>query len=248
LQKASHKLTHKFIKHKKLTKNALEKFLVNEKNDIIDGDLYVQILMANGYPIYEKDDCFYLKTLETSLREETFCFVDIEANGSKPENGQIIEIAGVKVKDGQIIDKFNSLIYNAHIPLNIQEITNITPDLLVGAPKIGEVLQKFKLFLGESIFIAHGVTFDYNFISYYLDKMGLGILENRYICTVKLAQKTIPSQKYSLRFFNEYFALEQDNLHRAYSDAYLTYQVFTKCLEHIERELITTEDLIKFVY
>jgi len=47
---------------------------------------------------------YRLKTYFTPHQEGVYTVVDIETNGSKPENSQIIEIGAVKMKNGEIID------------------------------------------------------------------------------------------------------------------------------------------------
>jgi DNA polymerase-3 subunit epsilon len=248
LQRILQALIKRFRKSKQLSKNDLQEILALDKNNIDDIDTTAEIMIANGFPMYQKDDNYYLKTATTPYTEGIFCFVDIETNGSKPQKAQIIEIGAIKVQNNKIIDKFSSLIYNNYIPKNIQEITNIKTDDLKDAPDIEDVLKKFKIFLDDSVFIAHAVTFDYNFISYYLEKYNLGKLENRKICSLKFAQKSIKSQKYSLSYFNEYLQIEQENLHRAYNDAYVSYRLFKECLKSIPDNIKSVEDLIKYIH
>ena len=47
-----------------------------------------------------------------------------------------------------------------------------------------EVLLSFKKFLGDSVFVAHNVRFDYNFISEKLEQLGFGKLANRKLCSI----------------------------------------------------------------
>ena len=88
------------------------------------------------------------------ISEEIFCIVDIETNGGHVNKGhQIIELGAVKYKNGEIIDKYESLVYAKDIPKYIQEVTNITPSMLENAPVISTVLEEFKLFLEDDVFV-----------------------------------------------------------------------------------------------
>jgi DNA polymerase III subunit epsilon len=225
--------------------------LLEKANDTFfdNPELELELLLSNGLPLeFDKDNNIYLKTKETSLEEQCFCIVDIETNGSSIKKGhQIIEIGAVKYKNGEIIDNFQSLVYAKEIPVFIQEVTNIKPEMLEDAPVLESVLKEFKLFLEDDVFIAHDIKFDYNYISDSLEKYDLGKLENRKLCSIDLAKRTIDSPKYGLSFLKEELQIKVDNHHRAYYDALATTHVFKKSLEVIDRDKIfNVEELITF--
>ncbi|CZE47117.1 DNA polymerase III subunit epsilon [Campylobacter geochelonis] len=185
-----------------------------------------------------------LKTRETNIEDEVFCIVDIETNGGI-KNGQIIEIGAIKCQNGQIIDEFKTFVYADSIPENISVLTGIYPTDLKDAPALGSVLEKFRLFLSDSVFIAHNVKFDYDFISSSMEKFGFGMLLNRRICTIELARRTIASQKYGLGSLKEILGIENTH-HRALSDAISAYEIFKTSLKAIPWTVQSTEDLIEF--
>lgn len=211
-------------------------------------ELEFELLLSNGLPLEFDKDKIYLKTNKTAINEQCFCIVDIETNGSSIKKGsQIIEIGAVKYKNGQIIDKFESLVYAKEIPPYIQEVTNITPLMLEDAPVLEAVLKEFKLFLEDDVFVAHDIKFDYNYISDSLEKYDLGKLQNRKLCSIDLAKRTIDSPRYGLGFLKEELDIELENHHRAYYDALATTQVFEKSLEALPIDKITNvEKLISF--
>lgn len=211
-------------------------------------ELEFELLLANGLPLEFDEDKVYLKTNKTSIDEQCFCIVDIETNGSSVKKGdQIIELGAVKYKNGEIIDKFESLVYAKEIPPYIQTVTNITPSMLEDAPNLESVLKEFKLFLEDDVFVAHDIKFDYNYISESFEKYDLGRLENRKICSIDLAKRTIDSPRYGLGFLIEVLDIELDNHHRAYYDALATSQIFEKSLSVLSRDKISNvEKLISF--
>ncbi len=153
-------------------------------------ELEFQLLVSNGLPLEIIDENVRLKTRTTPIKEQKFCIIDIETNGSKVQNGQIIEIAAIKIKNGEIIDSYESLVYAKEIPEYIQEVTNITPNMLKGAPTLKDVLLEFRIFLEDTVFVAHDIKFDYNFISGSMELYNYGKLENRKLCTIDLAKRT----------------------------------------------------------
>jgi len=227
----------KRLKKAPLSLNQINKFNLTELN--------LQILIANGYPIFIENGYIYLKTAINKINEQTFCLVDIEATNSNIKKGQIIELGAVKFKNNSIIETFHSFIYSKDVPEIITKITGISKEKLLNAPKIEEVLYKFKLFLEDDVFVAHNVEFDYNFISATLKKYHLGELYNRKICSVELAKKTIEAKKYGLKSLKELFGIE-NNHHRAFEDAISLSEIFKVSLSKIN-EKFTTEDLIEFV-
>jgi DNA polymerase III subunit epsilon len=209
-------------------------------------ELEYQLLLSNGLPLEIIDEKVRLKTRTTTIRDQKFCIVDIETNGSKVQNGQIIELAAIKIKNGQIIDSYESLVYAKEIPEFIQEVTNITPYMLKSAPTLKDVLLEFKIFLEDCVFVAHDIKFDYGFVSNSLELYNYGKLENRKICTIDLAKRTIKSDKYGLVTLKELLNIDIATHHRAYSDALSTKLIFDECLRHLPQDVTTVEDLITF--
>mgnify|MGYP005992240503 FL=1 len=216
-----------------------------------NAELEFELLLSNGLPLEFDGDFIFLKTKETPIEEQTFCVVDIETNGGSAKKGfQIIELGAVKYKNGQIIDKFESLVFAKEIPPYVQEVTKITPKMLEDAPRLENVLKDFKIFLEDDVFVAHDIKFDYTFISESFEKYNLGKLLNRKICTIDLAKRTIESERYGLGFLKELLNIDVDNHHRAYYDALTTAIVFDKSLENIKKsnnsKIKTVEALIAF--
>lgn len=219
----------------------------NEEKFFDNPELEFELYLSNGLPLEIYNNEIFLKTSKTNLDEQTFCIVDIETNGGHVNKGhQIIEIGAVKYRGGEIIDKYESLVYAKHIPKYIQEVTNINPKMLTNAPVVKKVLEEFKLFLQDDVFVAHDIKFDYNFISNSLEKYDLGKLQNRKLCTIDLARRTIKAQRYGLGYLKEFLEINISDHHRAYSDALSTTYILEKSFKCLENSVKTTEDLIDF--
>ena len=237
--KFEHKLNH-LLSTNGATKNQFDSYFD------LETDTQLEVLRSCGLNIISKHNKFYYETESMPIKEATFCIVDIETNGSKPENHQIIEIGAVKVKDGKIIDTFESFVKCTQIRKQISEITGIWVEDTKDAPKLEDVLKKFLLFLGDDIFIAHDIKFDYNYIDASLKQVGLYGLRNRGICSIDLAQRFITSYRYGLSYLNEFLNLYKDaSHHRALSDAITTAELFKLIYKEIPPHLKTVEDLIR---
>ncbi|MDY5616232.1 MAG: 3'-5' exonuclease [Helicobacter sp.] len=206
----------------------------------------LEIIKGSGIPLVFAHDKVYLKTTLTPICEERFCIVDIETNGHNPFVHQPIEIGAIVYQGGKICGTFHSFVFCEEIPEYITKLTGITSPMLEKAPKIHQVLETFKLFLGDCVFVAHNVSFDYQFLSNALYHYGFGYLYNPRLCTIKLAKKTFTSPRYSLEFLNEFLEIRHSPLHRALEDSKVALEVFKKSLESLDKKIYTSHDLIKF--
>jgi len=207
----------------------------------------ISMLRLLGLPLVKYNDVnVTLETLPMPLSQAKFCIVDIESNGSKPEHSQIIEIGAVMIQGGRELGRFNSLIYCEELPEVIANLTGITLEELSHAPTLKSVLASFRLFLGDAIFVAHNVNFDYYFISYAMQKAGFGPLLNRKLCTIDLSRKCIAAPKYGLSALMVHFQEVFESHHRALFDALATKIVLLKALQALPEEIKTVEALIDF--
>lgn len=239
-------LVNKLRKQEMPLNDFLELLSKIESNFFQNPELELELLISNGLPLEQKDENIFLKTAQTKFEEQTFCIVDIETNGSNIHKGQIIELGAVKYKNGKIIETYDSLVYAKDIPAYVQEVTQITPAMLQNAPRLITVLEEFKLFLEDDVFVAHDIKFDYKFISDSFEKYDLGKLQNRKLCTIDLAKRTIFAQRYGLDFLKELLDIDMHQQHRALNDAMSTTHIFEKCLANLPKEVITAEDLIVY--
>jgi DNA polymerase-3 subunit epsilon len=226
-----------------------EKFykVVNSHCEIMeDSFMIAELLKASGYPIEEKLNGYIFKPIFTNYIEQEYVVVDIETNGAKPGYAQVIEIGALKVKNGKIIDKFESFVSCTYLPDTIIELTGITPKDLKDAPSRKVALTKLRAFLGDAIFVAHNVEFDYNFLSASFERFGLGNIGNLKICTIELAKKTIQAPKYGLAGLCDFLGIDMKSHHRAYSDALCSWQIMQKSLKKLPSNVVTSDDLVLF--
>ena len=237
-----YKMTQKPIFHKEFFAK-MHTFKELEHVDVEDLDM----LKLLGLPITKYNNyAFTLETLTTLIGQGKFCVVDIETNGSKPTLNQIIEIGAVMIENGKEVGEFSSLVKTDILPDSIVQLTGITLEELQHAPSLNSVLEAFRLFIKDAVFVAHNVNFDYYFISYNLEQAGFGPLLNRRLDTIDLSRKCIEAPKYGLSALTEHLGIVFENHHRALFDAKATAQVLFKALENLPEEVQTVEQLIEF--
>lgn len=236
------KLTQKPIFHKEFFAK-MHTFKELEYVDVED----LAMLKLLGLPIGKYNNyAFTLETVSTPILEGKFCIVDIETNGSKPSMDHIIEIGAVMVEKGEIVGEFSSLVKTDILPESIVQLTGITLNELAHAPSLNSVLEAFRLFIKDAVFVAHNVNFDYYFISYALEQAGFGPLLSRRLDTIDLARKCIEAPKYGLSALAEHLGINFENHHRALCDAKATTEVLLHIFHHLPNEVQTIEQLIAF--
>lgn len=228
----------------RLAKNGIPK---EEFEQRLGDDLALEMLLSQGMNVILHSKSYKFRTVLTPIKETLFCIVDVETNGSKTAHHQIIEIGAVKFQNGHIIDTFESLVYCDSISEQIAEITGINVEQTIDAPPLSKVMSDFRLFLGDAVFVGHDAKFDYKFVSAMMDRVGLGVLLNRQLCTIDLAERTFESERYGLRYLNEMYDLHSEaTYHRALSDAITTTQLLAQVLPMVPKNIHTTEELIAF--
>ena len=160
---------------------------------------------------------------------------DIETTGLSAETCKITEIGAVKIKDGEVLERYNSFVNPERpIPQEIVALTGITDEMVADARRIDEVLPEFFDFVGDRLLIAHNADFDTGFIRVAAKQLGLEF-KNPYLDTLGLARAIIPEMKsYKLDRLANHYKLGEFNHHRASDDAEMLANIFFKMLEQLK--------------
>lgn len=159
------------------------------------------------------------------MGDKPFVFVDIETNGGNGPRGRVIEVAAIKVLNGEIIDSYQTLVNpGSSIPYWITNLTGITPNDLVHAPFFDEIADQLHQFLEGSIFVAHNVLFDYSFLKREF-QVNNYTFRPQLFCTVKMSRSLFPEHRgHSLEKIIQRHNISTANRHRAYDDALAIYK------------------------
>lgn len=172
-----------------------------------------------------------------------FVVFDIETTGLSARNEQIIEIGAVKVEGSTVIDTFSSFVhYDKPLSEFTKNLTNITDEMLVGAPKIDDVFAQFVAFVGDLPLVAHNADFDMSFVNKLCEDKGISYFSS--IDTIQLARQFLPIKRYGLETLVRHLKIPFSNHHRAVADADVTasaFMYFTKMFA--EKGLYTVGDL-----
>jgi len=88
---------------------------------------------------------------------------DLETTAMKPEAGFIVDVAALRLRDGQIVDRFESLV-NPGRPIVGHQVHGIKTEDVANAPTAAEVLGNFVDWVGETPIVAHNAAFDVPFL------------------------------------------------------------------------------------
>ncbi len=162
---------------------------------------------------------------------------DIETTGLSNRTCKIIEIGAVKIKKGEIVDKMD-IFCDPEEPISeeITRLTSITDDMVKGAPKEREAVEKFLEFAGESMLVAHNANFDVGFIRAAAERHSLKF-DNTFLDTVGLSRYVNPELKHhKLDVIAKYYKLDDFHHHRASDDAEVLAKIFIIMLERLKSE------------
>ena len=184
------------------------------------------------------------------IADATFVVTDTETTGTSPSSDRVIELAAVKLHDGEVVDTFQQLINPGRsIPKRITQITGISTAMVYDAPSIDAILPDYLDFLGDGIFTAHNLSFDRNFINAELERTGGSELGVDTLCTLRLARRLLPGLKSKgLSQLIQFYNLQVNSRHRALGDAEATATVLQQFVSQLafEHEIESVEELLTF--
>lgn len=169
---------------------------------------------------------------------QDYVCLDLETTGLDPKTDKIIEVGAVKVKDGEIVDTFQSFVNPGRmLSEKIIELTGICDDDLKNAPSIEEIIPAFVEFSGEECFLGHSVLFDYSFMKKAVVNLDGKIrYEKMGIDTLKISRKYLAAlESRKLSHLCTYYGIEQ-TAHRALGDAVATHKLYQKLLKDFYKE------------
>ncbi|QFS92431.1 DNA polymerase III PolC-type [Mycobacterium sp. THAF192] len=182
-----------------------------------------------------------------TLRETTFVVVDLETTGGRASGDRhdaITEIGAVKVRGGEILGEFATLVDPGRdIPPQIVALTGITTAMVYDAPRIDAVLPAFLEFCRGAVLVAHNAGFDVGFLRAAAQRHQLPWPKPPVLCTVKLARRVLtreeaPSVKLSA--LATLFGATTTPTHRALDDARATVDVLHALIARVGNQGVHT--------
>jgi DNA polymerase-3 subunit epsilon len=203
---------------------------------------------------------YYQETLDAlfddpraaTLFATTFVVVDLETTGGAPEGCGITEIGAVKIRGGEVLGEFGTLVNpEERLPAFVTVLTGITEAMLAPAPKLDEVLPAFLEFAKGAVLVAHNAPYDTGFLKAACAKLGYQWPKPFVLDTAALARRAlIPDEvpNHKLSTLARFFRTATTPTHRALDDARATVEVLHGLIARLGGHKVhTLGEAIEFV-
>lgn len=181
---------------------------------------------------------------DCKLSELSYTIFDTETTGLNPAGGdEIIQIGAIRVVNGKLLQQetFDQLVDPCRtIPKESIPIHGIQPEMVVGQPKITEVLPAFHTFAGDTVLVAHNAAFDMRCLQVKEKATGV-VFDQPVLDTLLLSAVLHPNQaSHRLEAIAERFNVNILGRHTALGDAMATAEVFLRLITLLEENGIHT--------
>lgn len=216
--------------------------------------LFNRAMLPSDFLLY--DDSTYVQEFVAACEQEEVVVFDTETTGLDVFEDDILQIAAVKVRNGQ---KMPGSEFSVHI-----ETEREIPPMLgrMVNPIIEErrrhallphheALTKFMAYVGNDILIGHNVEFDYHILDFnlrrYVPRVDLRVSCPHYYDTLKLLRMLVPDlHSYRLDDFRKQhlFGIEEDEAHLADVDVDDTLKVLRHCYQQGRGIIASQEEFL----
>ncbi|MDZ4217020.1 MAG: 3'-5' exonuclease, partial [Candidatus Gracilibacteria bacterium] len=166
----------------------------------------------------------FLISKKTMTDYSHYVSLDLETTGLDPSSCDITEIAMIKVRNGEIVDRMETFVYTPlEISQHISYLTGITAKDLENAPDFVQLIPKIEEFIGSDPLMGHNIWFDGNFLTEKGVKIPDSALWDTYLMS-NILYPELPS--HSLETNSKYFGIHHVDSHRAMADVMACYELW----------------------
>jgi DNA polymerase-3 subunit epsilon len=204
-----------------------------------EGTESAQLLPNDSRPEYYDFDLFQMSQSDHALddrplRSLIYTVFDTETTGLNPSQGdEIIQIGATRIVNGKLLrqDAFEQLIDPGRsIPAASIPIHGITPAMVQGQPRIGQVLPVFHAYASDTVLVAHNAAFDMKFLQLKERSTGLRF-DQPVLDTLLLSAVIHPHQdSHHLEAIAQRMNITVLGRHTALGDALVTAEVFLRMI------------------
>jgi DNA polymerase III subunit epsilon len=163
--------------------------------------------------------------------------LDFETSGMSPDHGdRAIEIGAVLLREGVIVDRYQSLMNpGRRVNSFIEAYTGITTEMLSAAPQASKVMAEFADFIGDTPLVAHNASFDRRFLDAELGHIGRRRKQD-FGCSLLVARRLYPeAPNHKLETLIRYKGLPVDGrFHRAMADSEMTASLWMRMVSDLQ--------------
>lgn len=169
--------------------------------------------------------------------DQVYVVVDVETTGGRSGSDRVTEIGAVKIRGGEVIDEWQSLINpDRSIPGYITQLTGITNNMVRDAPRFADIADSLAKFMEGAVFAAHNVNFDHGFIAAEFRRVDRAFRPPK-LCTCASMRRLYPGHKsYGLAALSDIYDIRLESHHRALHDA----RAAAELLKLVQRKRLAT--------
>jgi superfamily I DNA/RNA helicase/DNA polymerase III epsilon subunit-like protein len=186
-----------------------------------EGDLVLETTRnaSGGWPLLVFKALQLLHPPAQRDQLQDYVTFDLETTDLDVATCEIIEIAAVRVRDGRVVDRFNSLVgCVGPISAGARQITGYSDEDLRDAPPFSEVWPAFRRFVGRDVLVAHnGQFFDVPVLRRAAEPLG-GVDDLVFYDTLPLCRSLIDGSA-KLTDLARRFGVDVGRSHHALDDA-----------------------------
>ena len=193
----------------------------------------------------------YLQQFVEALDHEEVVLFDTETTGLDVFNDDIIQIAAVKIRQGQYVEgsDFNIIIETTkEIPPIVGGHDNPMLSVYLDSERLSreEGLRRFLTYSAGAVLVGHNVEFDYNILDFNVRRTFSASLGHRQrFDTLKIARLVEPRLRvYKLERLLETLHLEGSNSHNAIDDVKATLSLLNYCRRKCDEFLPRQRELL----
>ncbi|MGL5204697.1 MAG: PolC-type DNA polymerase III [Metamycoplasmataceae bacterium] len=196
----------------------------------------------------DRNNKFIMNCVNGNIKNETYIVFDLETTGLSARFDEIIEFGGVKIVNGQVIERIGFFIKpQQKISAFTTELTGITQEMVEDGVSEIDGIKKILAFIQDYSLVAHNAIFDISFLKEKIFKYELGELTNQWIDTLAISRLLIENSKsYRLEIVCKRYSInyESEVAHRADYDAEVLSLLWMKFINELSlKGIITFEDL-----
>ncbi|MBC7765982.1 MAG: 3'-5' exonuclease [Hyphomonadaceae bacterium] len=166
-----------------------------------------------------------------------YVVVDLIATGLDPQIDHLVEVAAIRYKNGEVLEKFVTLVdprvaFTAQVVLQngIREVE------VRHAPPIDVIMPQLVAFIGNDVVIGHNTSLDVAFIKRFAHKQKLSF-PNCYSDTFHLAYRiTLTEKNKRMKELIDYLSISNSKKHRAYENAIRCAELLKLCFQELRQE------------
>ncbi len=160
---------------------------------------------------------------------ESYIALDLETTGLRPSEDQILEIGAVKVVNGEICDRYETLVNpGMAISPRIRELTGIDDAMAATGKDTKTAVTELVDFCSDLPLLGHNILFDYSFVKKNAVNLGLAF-EKEGVDTLKIARALLPDLEHkNLSYLCSYYRIKQERAHRASDDAEAAMELYKR--------------------